>query len=326
MRFGDMDHPRIKKALVTGARGFIGSNLCESLLREGVEVHAVSQSGFFGAPQHSFGTAPSAALESRWWRVDLTDLKSTQRLLLATRPDVVFHLAGLVSGSRDREAVLPMLSQNLVSTVNLMNAAADVDTGRLVLAGSIEVPGAGDADESPCSPYAAAKWAGSAYARMYHALYNSPVVVARMAMVYGPRQWDSTKLVPYVIHSLLRGERLKLSSGKRLVDWIYVDDVVAGLRTIAQAPGIEGRSIDVGSGRVAPIRDVVDELVYIMGGKIEPDYGALPDRPMETEHVANIEETTRLVDWSPAINLSEGLRRTVAWFADESRSSLAAAS
>jgi UDP-glucose 4-epimerase len=321
-----MDQFGIKKALVTGARGFIGSNLCEALVREGVEVHAVSQSGFFGAPQHSFGTASAPLVEARWWRVDLTDLKSTQRLLLATRPDVVFHLSGLVHGSRDREVVLPMLSQNLLSAVNLMNAAAEVGVGRLILAGSIEVPGPGDADRSPCSPYAAAKWAASAYARMYHALYGAPVVVARMSMVYGPRQWDSTKLVPYVIQSLLRGERLKLSSGKRLVDWVYVGDVVAGLRAIAQAPGIEGGSIDVGSGKLTAIRDVVDELVDIMDGKIAPDYGALPDRPLETEHVSDIAETTRLVDWAPTISLSEGLRHTVAWYTKESRSSLAAAS
>jgi UDP-glucose 4-epimerase len=321
-----MDQPRIRRALVTGARGFIGSNLCESLLSTGVEVHAVSQTRFTDGPLSPFRPPNADAPEMPWWRVDLTDPTDTQRLLLRIQPDVVFHLAGLVSGSRDQGIVLPIVRQNLLPTLNLLNAVAETGTGRLILAGSIEVPGPGDSDACPCSPYAAAKWSGSVYASMYHTLYGTPVVTARMSMVYGPRQWDFTKLVPYVIRSLLRGERPKLSSGKRLVDWIYVDDIVAGLRTLGEAQGIEGRSIDLGSGKLTPIRQVVDELVSIMGAQVEPEYGALPDRPLETEHVVNIAETTRLIHWAPATELSEGLRRTVAWYRKQLQASLAAAS
>lgn len=319
-----MDRPRITRVLVTGARGFIGSNLCELLLRDGLEVHAVSQSGVF--ERNRSLRASGASPEARWWRTDLTNANETQRLLLTVRPNVVFHLAGLVSGTRDREMVLPIVHQNFFTTLNLLNAVADSGAARLILAGSIEVPGVGDSDACPCSPYAAAKWASNSYAAMYHALYQTPVVTARMSMVYGPLQWDSSKLVPYVIRSILRGERPQLSSGKRLVDWIYVGDVIAGLRAVAEAPGIEGRSIDIGSGELTPIRSVVDELASIMGASGAPDYGALVDRPLETEHVANAVETTRLIDWSATTGLSEGLRQTVAWYKTQYQASFAAAS
>lgn len=321
-----MKQTRITKVLVTGARGFIGSNLCAVLARFGVEVHAVSRSGSFVAPRQLLGTAQRGSTETRWWRADLSDPKGAQRLLLAVRPDVVFHLAAIVSGSRDRENVLPMVRNNFLTTLNLLNAISDSGSGRLILAGSLEVPAASEPEATPCSPYAAAKWAGSGYARMFYALYDTPVVIARISMVYGPRQWDISKLVPYVVRALLRGERPKLSSGKRMVDWIYVDDVVKGLWSLAQGPGLEGLSVDIGSGRLVSIRKVVDELVSIVNPTVVPDFGAMPDRPLEQERVANIAETRRLIDWSPSIDLSAGLASTVAWYQEQYRSSFAAAS
>src|SRR5271155_2900674 len=95
---------------------------------------------------------------------------------------------------------------------------------------------------------------------MFSALYQTQVVVAKIFMVYGPGQSDHTKLIPYVTTSLLRGEAPKLSSGVRSVDWIYVDDVVEGLIRCAEAPGIDGRTIELGSGKMASIREVVQQL------------------------------------------------------------------
>lgn len=321
-----MNSSRAIKVLVTGARGFVGSHLCESLLRDGAELHAVSQSGPIQEVGKHLSFAGAGRHEAVWWCADLSDPQVTQRLLVEIRPDVVFHLAGLVTGSRDREKVLPAVRDNFLSTVNLLNSASGTGVRRLVLAGSIEVPGPGDADIVPCSPYAASKQACLSYARMYHALYGTPVVVARMSMVYGPRQWDTSKLVPYVIGSLLNGERPKLSSGRRMIDWVYVCDVVAGLRAMAQTPGIEGRSIDLGSGKLTSIRDLVQELTSAMHSTIEPEYGAVSDRPMEPERAADVAETARLIGWSPATGLSEGLRQTVAWYRNQYPSTMAAAS
>jgi len=134
-----------------------------------------------------------------------------------------------------------------MTAFNLLIAGAENSAGRMVLAGSFEEPD--EVDTAPCSPYAAAKWAASGYARMFHALYQVPVVVAKIFMVYGPGQLDYTKLIPYVTLSLLRGEAPMLSSGARLVDWIYVDDVVDGLIGCAQAPGIEGRTVNSDQAR-----------------------------------------------------------------------------
>ena len=164
------------------------------------------------------------------------------------RPDIIFHLASHVKGAPNLEHVLPTFHSNLQSTVNLLTLAAEKGCRRMVLTGSLAEPEPENGELFPSAPYAAAKWASSGYARMFHALYQLPVVIARVFMVYGPAQQDLTKLIPYVTLSLLRGETPKITSGGRLVDWIYVSDVVDGFVALGQAPGIDGATLDLGFG------------------------------------------------------------------------------
>lgn len=294
-----------KKTLVTGASGFIGSHLCRALSGRGAEVHAVSR-----FPQ------PSAESQARWWQADVSDTDAVADLMSTVRPDCVFHLASHVSGARDPSAVLPAFKNNLQTTVNLLTAAANTACQRIVLAGSLEEPDEDDADAVPCSPYAAAKWASSAYARMFHELYGTPVVVARLFMVYGPGQKDLRKLIPYVILSLLRGEAPRLTSGTRPVDWVYVDDVVEGLLR-ALAPGAIGTSFDVGSGELVTVRDVVERLAGLTGAEVRPVFGDVVDRPMERIRRADLDGTYAKVGWAPTVTLDDGLRRTLEWYRRE---------
>ena len=97
------------------------------------------------------------------------------------------------------------------------------------------------------SPYAAAKWAAAGYGRMFHSLYDTPVVILRPFMTYGPGQ-ASTKLIPAVTLALLRASGPRLSSGRHRSDWVYISDVIEGFVAAATVPGIEGKTIDLGSG------------------------------------------------------------------------------
>ena len=292
-----------EKVLVTGATGFIGSHLCRRLGEGGAEVHGVSR---LEQSREEFG--------QRWWQGDLADLSTVRDLLAAIKPAVVFHLASHVAGARDAGLVVPTFRSNLTSTVNLLTVATEVRCRRIVLASSMEEPEPGNADAIPSSPYAVAKWAGSAYGRMFHALFQLPVVILRIFMVYGPRQRDVSKLVPYVTLALLRGEPPKLTSGRRLVDWIYVDDVVDALLAAARSTGVEGCTIDVGSGTLVPIRTVVDHLVRLIDPRIEPLFGSLAERPLEQTRVADIERSNVLMGWKPGTALEDGLRHTVEWY------------
>jgi len=293
----------MSRALVTGASGFIGGRLCQRLLTDGVEVHAISR-----RPQED------GALH--WWQRDLSDAAEVERILGRIRPDVVYHLAGYVSGSREIEAVLPSLRDNLVSAVNILVAATGVGCS-VVLAGSQEEPEPTAEVPVPASPYAAAKLGVSSFARMLHALHGLRVVNLRIFMVYGPGQHDRTKLVPYVITSLLRAERPRLSSGTRPVDWVYVDDVVEAFIAASCRDDLGGESLDIGTGELVTIRAIVERIVEIVGTEVEPDFGALPERPLEIVRAADVERTKDLLGWQPRTTLTEGLRSTVDWYRAE---------
>jgi nucleoside-diphosphate-sugar epimerase len=290
------------KVLVTGVSGFIGSCLCNFLTRTEAEVHTISR------------TAQSVENSRlRCWYGDLESIETTRAVLSAAKPDVIFHLAGRATGYRELPLVLPTFYNNLVTTVNLLTVAAEVGCLRIVLPGSSEEPESSCANAIASSPYAASKAAASLYARMFHSLYGIPVVVGRIFLTYGPGPENPNKLIPYVIRSLLEGASPRLTSGKRQVDWIYVDDVVRGLLAAALVPDIEGSTIDLGSGTLISIRELVEKIAQLIGAEVNPLFGALPDRPEAPFRSANIDDAREKLHWEPMISLEEGLRRTIDW-------------
>lgn len=290
-----------EQVLVTGASGFIGSRLAARLLEADANVHATSRSDRTSA-------------DVRWWATDVCDTEAARTLIRSVKPDFIFHLASHVTGSRGLDAVLPTLQANLLSTVNILLAAAEVGCKRVVLAGSLEEPDGEDREPVPVSPYAAAKFAANTYGRMFHSLHGLPVVTLRIFMVYGPAQPDETRLVPYVITSLLRGQSPELSTGTRPVDWVYLDDVVDALLASATTEGALGKTLDVGSGMLTPVRAVVEEIVRLMRPSVAPRFGVVPERPNERIRVADVERTQALLGWAPRTPLRRGLAATVDWY------------
>ena len=237
------------RVLVSGASGFLGRRLCAHLQRDGAEIHAVSRS------RHGEGEDGL-----RWWRLAMDDAEAVDRLVQDTKPEQIFHLSGLSNGAPGLDLVQSTFQSQLASTVNVLTAAARSGCRRVILIGSLEEPTAGAEDGVPASPYGAAKWGAAMYARMFHRLYQTPVVIARVYMAYGPGQAEG-KIVPYTIRSLLQGQAPQLSSGRRCLDWIYVDDAVEGLVQAAAAEGVDGTTLEFGSGIAVSIKDVVDEIV-----------------------------------------------------------------
>ena len=292
-----------KKILITGASGFIGSHLHPQLAKKGGAVHGVSRS-----------QQKSENNDIHWWLGDLGDIEFVRFLFRSINPDYVFHLASYVKGARDLSNVIPTFRSNLISQVNLMTVASEEGCERFITLGSMEEPYNVGSGVVPSSPYSAAKWAASAYARMFHAIYEFPVIILRVFMVYGPAQKDTSKLIPYVILSLLKGESPTISNGLRKVDWIYVSDVVNGILAAAETPDIEGKTFDIGTGNLVSIRSVVQFLVDKIDPNNRPLFGALPERQLEREIVADLNRTYETIDWKPKISLDYGLNNTVEWF------------
>jgi nucleoside-diphosphate-sugar epimerase len=289
------DFYRGRRVLVTGADGFIGAYLCRRLTAHGAQLFAMRR------VEHG----------------DLSEADVAERVFADFQPEIVFHLASLALDGRSLDLVIPVTLANLVAAVRLLTAAAAASsrgTPRVVLAGSMKEP---EGDEVPTSVYAVAKGSQSAYARMFHAVHGLDAVVARMFMVYGPDERNRERLLPYVTRSLLRGEPARLTSGRRESDWIYIDDAVEGLMVLGATDGLGGSRIDIGSGSLASVRTLVEEVARLTGSPSELLFGAVPDRGPEPLRVADVEETYRRTGWRAVVPLEEGLRRTVAWYRDE---------
>lgn len=301
----DLKPWRGQRVLVTGGTGFLASHLCQRLFEAGADVHATSR--------HD---QPSQADSPRWWKTDLSSAEEVRSLLAAIQPSVVYHLAGFVGAKPDLSLVLPTFESLLASTVHILIGATEFGCKRIVLSGSLTEPGPPSLHAVPSSPYAAAKWAASAYGRMFYALYHAPVVIAVPFMTFGPRQ-DPGKLVPSVILNLLRGEVPKLSSGLWEADWIYVGDVIRGFLDAGIVPGIEGATLELGSGTMVTTRAIVENITALMKTNIKPVFGAIADRPREPIRIADTMETRKILGWAPMTSLSEGLQQTIQWYATQ---------
>jgi len=291
-----------QRVLVTGGSGFLGTNLCRRLVQRDAEVHATSR-----VHRERQDAGP------RWWQADFSDIAAARDLLSRTKPDVVYHLAGSVGAGPERDLVLPTFRSLLTSTVNLLTAVTETGCRRLILTGSLTEPQGNQAEVAPASPYAAAKWAASGYGRMFHSLYGTPAVILRPYMTYGPGQ-HPRKLIPSLILSLLAGEPPNLSSGQWQADWVYVDDVIEGFLAAAERPNLEGTTVDLGSGSLLSVRALVEQLMTIMKPSVQPQFGALPDRPLEPVCTADVAQTEMTLGWKASTSLGNGLRRTVEWY------------
>ena len=285
---------------ITGASGFIGQHLCRTLLEQAGEIHALSRS----EPGIS-----DARL--RWHQVDLSDLEATRKAMTSIRADIVFHLCSYAQGERDLSLVLPTFRNELQASVNLLTSVAENKVERLIMIRSLEEPSPG---EVPTSPYAAAKAASRAYARMFHQLYGVPVVMVRIFIAYGPGQ-SAKKIIPHLIGHMLRDEPLEIASPERKVDWVYVDDVVQGLLAAAVTPGLEGKSIDIGSGEFVQISDVVHRIQRLIKTRSVMEFGKSPEGFVEQVRCADTAAARVLMGWSPSVSFDAGLVKTVEYYA-----------
>ena len=292
-----------KRVLVTGATGFIGQHLCDALIDLGADVFALSRSA-----------SPSNFSEKvKTQAVDLRHLKSTLRVIRMIRPEIIFHLAGLVNTRQELNLVIPTLTNNLSASINLFLALAEVSCDRVVVTGSSEEPDVSRFGSSPNSPYSAAKEALTGYSRMFHKVFSLPIVVARPYMTYGPRQHNK-KIIPYTITSLLRGISPQISSGRRICDLIYIQDLIMALLLTGFKPGLSGEVVDLGTGIGTTIFDAVRIIGEILQTAHTPVFGAIPDRLYEYPQIADIANTYDLIGFRPNWSLREGLELTINWY------------
>ncbi len=309
-----------KRVLVTGAGGFIGSHLAELLAREGAEVVAFvrynsrSDWGMLGQVSSEILDAIQVVAG------DITDPYAVREA--AMNIDVIFHLAAQIaipySYKHPRETSLA----NLIGTLNVLQAARDLDVQKVVHTSTSEVYGTAQTvpiNEShpinPQSPYAATKAGADHLAQSFFLSFGLPVVTVRPFNTYGPRQ-SARAVVPAFISQALANGVIKLGATEPTRDLTYCTDTGRGFMALAEAPEAVGRVVNLGNNLEISIGDLARIIADLCGKDIPLEIDQQRLRPEGSEVMRLRVDNTlanELAGWAPTITLKEGLASTVEW-------------
>jgi UDP-glucose 4-epimerase len=311
--------PSDARVLVTGASGFIGSHMVRRLLADGVDVHVLTSTVSSVCGVRLVEVRDQVVLHEG----SVADRSAMDALVDSVRPTHVFHLAAYTHVGKSWHRVDECVQTNVQGTVNLLQALDGtgytrfVNIGTSEIYGDIPVPFQEDKPVRPVSPYAATKYAAECLCRVFHEGHGWPIVMARPFNAYGPRQ-TVDRIIPEVIIRALRGQELKMTQGRQTREFNYVEDIVDGMIRCALVPGIEGELFNICCGDDVSIRTVTETIIKLLGDPIEPEFGALPDRPTEiwTMRGDNTRARERL-GWRPRWSLEDGLAKTIDWYRGE---------
>lgn len=313
-----------KKVLVTGSDGFIGSHLTEALIDAGCDVRAFVFYNSF----NSWGwldSLPAAARE----RLDVFcgDIRDPNGVRKAMEGiDVVFHLAALIAIPFSYHSPDSYVDTNIKGTLNVLQAARELKTGRVLVTSTSEVYGTAKyvpIDErhpfQGQSPYSATKIGADRLAESFYRSFNLPVTIVRPFNTYGPRQ-SARAVIPTIISQLANGAtRIKLGSLHPTRDLVFVKDTVRGFIELAKCEKAIGEEVNISTQREISIGDLADLLIGKMNpaARIESDDVRTRPAKSEVERLLGANEKLKgLTGWAPATTLEAGLDETIAWFSD----------
>ncbi|MCM1349076.1 MAG: NAD-dependent 4,6-dehydratase LegB [Firmicutes bacterium] len=307
------------KVLVTGADGFIGSHLTQALLNAGYSVRALSYYNSF----NSWGWLEG--IESPDLEVVSGDVRDADFCRHITRGcTLVFHLAALIAIPYSYVAPDSYVDTNIRGTLNMLQAARDCNVERIVVTSTSEVYGTAQyvpIDEKhprqPQSPYSATKIGADALAMSFYNAFDTPVVIARPFNTYGPRQ-SARAIIPTIISQIAAGHReIKVGDLTPTRDFNYVTDTAAGFIALATAPGIEGREINIATGREVTMEQTLHTIARLMDADVKWVTDPERLRPSKSEVRRLLGDNTlitQLTPWRPRVTLEEGLKSTIDWF------------
>ncbi|MDQ8175563.1 MAG: NAD-dependent 4,6-dehydratase LegB [Gemmatimonadota bacterium] len=318
----------MKKVLVTGADGFIGSHLTEALVRAGYDVRAFVLYNSF----NSWGWLDRCAPDVRdCFDVFAGDVRDPNGVRAAMRGvDTVLHLAALIAIPYSYHSPDTYVETNIKGTLNVVQAARDLGISRVVHTSTSEVYGTARfvpiTEAHPLqgqSPYSASKIGADQIAMSFYASFSTPVVVLRPFNTYGPRQ-SARAVIPTIITQLASGRRtVRLGAVSPTRDFNYITDTVDGFIAAATAERAVGQVINIGSNFEISIGDTAHAIAELMHAPIEIETDEIrlrPDRSEVERLWASNATAAELLGWHPKYGGFEGFRRglaqTIEWFRD----------
>ncbi|MDE2005912.1 MAG: GDP-mannose 4,6-dehydratase [Rhodospirillales bacterium] len=306
------------RILLTGAAGFIGSHLAEALVAAGARVTCLIRYNY-ASSLGNLALLPEAAqakLDIQAGTVEDSDFV----LRAMEGHDIVLHLAALIAIPYSYVAPRSYVRTNVEGTLNVLEAARRLGVRRVVHTSTSEVYGTArytPIDEAhPLqgqSPYSASKIGADKIAESYWRSFATPVVTLRPFNTYGPRQ-SARAFIPTIVIQALERDVVKLGALDPMRDMTYVADTVDGFLRAATADGIEGETINLGTGETHSIGDFATRILGLMGSKARIETEAARARPSNSEVMKLVSDNSLArarLGWAPRTSLDDGLRATI---------------
>lgn len=313
------------KVLVTGADGFIGSHLVEQLLDEGYNVRAFVYYNSFNSWGWLDTLDKNKLSKIEIFSGDIRDPNGVKEAMKGI--DIVFHLAALIAIPFSYHSPDSYVDTNIKGTLNVLQAARDLKTKRILITSTSEVYGTAKyvpIDENHPyqgqSPYSATKIGADRLAESFYRSFNMPITIVRPFNTYGPRQ-SSRAVIPTIITQLLNGEtEIKLGALTPTRDFNYVKDTVKGFIEIAKSENTIGEEINIATCSEISIEKLALEIINQINpkAKIVCDEKRLrPDKSEVNRLLGCNKKIKKLTNWSPEYSFEEGIKETIEWFKNE---------
>lgn len=310
-----------RRVAVTGATGFIGSHLVESLVRSGASVRALANYNSRGSIGALRWIEPQLRACVDLHFGDIRDQRLVREFVSGA--EVVFHLAAVISVPYSYISPRLVFDVNVGGTMNIMEAARDAGTARVVHTSTSEVYGTPDnlpiTERHPLkgqSPYAASKIGADKLCESFHCSYGLPVVTLRPFNTYGPRQ-STRAIIPTIVSQALRGDgTIRLGSLDPVRDLVFVHDTASGFLAAGTATGVEGETIQLSTGRGIDIASLVREVENVVGRPLEVVQEPERVRPVGSEVMRLVGDSSKgekMLGWRPTCSLTQGLESVVEW-------------
>ncbi|MDP2647773.1 MAG: GDP-mannose 4,6-dehydratase [Candidatus Yanofskybacteria bacterium] len=304
----------MKKVLITGGTGFVGSNFVYKFLELKDEVHLLVR------PEAKFWRIEPVKNRVKLHNVDITKENDVEKFISELKPDFILHFATYGAYQGIQQDVGMTVQTNVLGTINLLRACAKTGFSCFINTGSSSEYGEKDhairEDEilEPNNLYGVTKAAATMYAHFLAKKENLPLVTMRLFSVFGPYE-EPVRLMPALVRAALRGERFEAPSPSIVRDFIFIEDVIgAYLKAIERIDSIKGQIFNIASGEEHSIRESVETVEKISDIKIEASYGKVLPRQEEPKMwVADITKAKTQLNWKPTHSFSGGLSKFITW-------------
>ena len=311
----------MKKVLVTGADGFIGSHLTESLLERGYEVKAFAFYNSFNTWGWLDSFPKDKRKEIEVFTGDIGDPNGVREAMKGV--DAVFHLAALIAIPFSYHSPDSYVDTNIKGTLNVLQAARNLGTGRVLVTSTSEVYGTAQYvpidEKHPYqgqSPYSATKIGADRLAESFYRSFQMPISIVRPFNTFGPRQ-SARAVIPTIISQLLAGkEEIQLGSLTPTRDFNYVKDTAAGFIAIAESGKTIGEEINIATQQEISIGDLAKEIISQINpkAKIACDEQRLrPEKSEVNRLLGSNQKIKELTDWKQQYTFAQGIAETIAW-------------